>query len=1084
MSTVITRAAAAVTAIIVGGALALAGAAGAQATNNYPNSRLPGDQTFFVYVQAGELPYYNFVQAAGDSNQAADFIITDPAGTVQQTCHFNAAAPNGSQCLASGLTSVPGIWSIRFEDNEVIQANSTFRWNWEVEARTAGNVEIPGRTWVERYTQYQADARHQSYWIATREGYVYHVDFRAYNGIGSTIEANGFGLVDAGTCTPIYKSVEGTVGGANGVFIDPRYDYSDECGDAYKIFLDQPAADLPASAPSAAGVDWVRPAAVPPAATDLTLTASSPYTRAGNLEFDLAGVNGGYSIQIDANNNGQYDDPVDRTIPWGSPPGHIEVPFDGLDGLAAPLDVCEPFAARVVVDRVGEMHLVLQDVEQLGNAAGYGLRVTGLTPGVVAPNPRVHWDDRDLAPRGTQAPLPYADGRAGVDTSTLAAAAGTHGWTSPWGDLRSMENWTFYEAQAGDETLIPAACQPGLSIDKESELDDTNTNGLADVGESITYTFLVSNTGNSPIADVTVDDSLVSGVTPAPVDLPVFGQQLFTSAPYVVTQADVDAGGVPNTATATGVDPDDNQVVSPEDSEFVATPERDPSLSLDKIATLNDTNNNTVADLGETIEYTFVVTNTGNVTLTDVSVTDDRVTGMSAPVTLAPDASHEFTADPYTVVQEDLNVGVVHNSAIAGGSSALGAVTSNTDTAEVLTPVPDPHLTLEKSGEITTDVNGDGFADVGDTVTYTFTATNTGTVDLTDVAITDPKVGTTTPATANIGANTDAVFTATYVVTQADVDAGAVLNSATASGLYAPPNEDPVTVDSAPANDVVPTPEQTPSLTVEKDGALDDTNGNGVADVGETIAYSFDVTNTGNTTLLGVTVVDDRVTGILPASADILPGESESFTAAPYVVTQADVDAGEVLNSAFARGQVPNGPEVFSPEDEDIVEVVEPDPSLELAKTAELDDANGNGTADAGETITYTFGVQNTGNVTLYDVAVDDEMLAGLLPGPIDFLPPAAITFFVADPYVVTAADVEAGEIVNVATALATDPTGEPIESDEDEATVLATVSTPPSGGGLASTGATLGWAGAAALGLLGMGALVLLARRARGVRA
>ena len=283
----------------------------------------------------------------------------------------------------------------------------------------------------------------------------------------------------------------------------------------------------------------------------------------------------------------------------------------------------------------------------------------------------------------------------------------------------------------------------------------------------------------------------------------------------------------------------------------------------------------------------------------------------------------------------------------------------------------------------------------------------------------------------------------------------------------------------------MPTPEQAPSLTVEKDGALDDTNGNGVADVGETIVYSFDVTNTGNTTLLGVNVVDDRVTGILPASVDIVPGDSETFTAAPYVVTQADVDAGEVLNSAFARGQVPNGPEVFSPEDEDIVEVVEADPSLEVAKTAELDDANGNGTADAGETITYSFGVQNTGNVTLYDVAVEDDMLAGLLPGPIDYLPPAAINIFVAEPYVVTAADVAASEIVNVATATATDPDDEPVVSDEDEATVLATVPTPPSGGGgLASTGATVGWAGAGALGLLLVGGLTLLGRRARRVRA
>ena len=445
---------------------------------------------------------------------------------------------------------------------------------------------------------------------------------------------------------------------------------------------------------------------------------------------------------------------------------------------------------------------------------------------------------------------------------------------------------------------------------------------------------------------------------------------------------------------------------------------------------------------------------------------------------------HEFTADAYTVVQADLNVGVVHNSAVAVGSSDLGAVASNTDTADVLTPVPDPHLTLEKSGEITTDVNGDGFADAGDTVTYTFTATNTGTVDLTDVAITDPKIGATTPAIVDIGANTDAVFTATYVVTQADVDAGAVLNTATASGLYTPPGEDPVVVDSGPADDVVPTPEQAPSLTVEKDGALERHQRQRPRGCRRDDRLHLPGDEHGQ---------HDPARhhrGRRPRHRDPArfrrppAGRLELFAAGPYVVTQADVDAGEVLNSAFARGQVPNGPEVFSPEDDDVVEVVEADPSLALAKTAQLDDANGNGTADAGETITYSFGVENTGNVTLYDVAVDDDMLAGLLPDSIDYLPPTAIMIFVADPYLVTAADVAAGEIVNVATATATDPDDEPVDSNEDEATVLATVPTPPSGGGLASTGATAGWAGAAALGLLGIGALGMFVRRARRVRA
>jgi uncharacterized repeat protein (TIGR01451 family) len=1066
-------------AIVVGAGFALAGAPAAQATNNFTNSRLAVDQTFYIYVQAGELPYYNFAQVSTDTNQAADFTITDPLGTVQQSCHFNAGSPNGSTCIASGLTSVPGIWAVRYEDNEVVFANTTWRWNWEVEARSAANAEIAGRAWVEQYGQYQADARHQSFWIATREGYLYQTDFRAYNGLGSYLAANGFGLVDAGTCTPIYKSVEGTVGGANGVFIDPRYDYSDECGDAYKIFLDLPASDLPAEAASATGTEWIRPAVIAPSATNLALIATSPFTRAGDIEFDLAGVNGGYTVQIDADGNGSFDDPVDRTIPWGSPPGHIVVPFDGLDGLGQPLDVCEPMTTRVVVDRVGEMHLVLQDVEQLGNASGYGLRITGLTPGVVAPNPKVYWDDRELAPRAGQAPLPYADGRAGVDTSTLAATAGTHGWTAPWGDVRSIENWTFYEAQAGDETLIDATCQPGLSIDKESVLDDTNSNGVADVGETISYTFLVRNTGNTPLEDVTVDDSRVSGVAPAPVSLPVFGEQLFTADPYIVTQGDVDAGGITNVATAIGLDQDQNLVTSAEDTEFVPTTPRQPALTLDKTAELNDTNNNGVADLGETIDYTFAVENTGNVTLTDVTVVDDRVTGLSASVTLAPGETHVFTADPYVVVQSDLNTGVVHNTASATGVSALGPVASDPDSAQVPTPDPDPELTLVKTGEITTDVNANGLADVGDTISYTFVATNTGTVDLTNVTIDDPKVGAISPASAAIGANSNATFAATYVVTQADVDSGAVRNTATASGTYTPPDADPVTVVSGPDDENIPTPLLDPSLTIEKDGTLDDTNNNGVADAGETITYEFLVTNTGNTTLLGVNVVDDRVAGIVPASVDLIPGGTQNFQSTPYLVTQADVDAGEVANTAFARGQVPNGPEVFSPEDEHLEPVVGADPSLTLAKSAELQDLNGNGTADAGESVIYTFGVQNTGNVTVFDVVIDDPMLAGLLPDPIDFLPPAAITFVVADPYVVTAEDVAAGEIANVATAAGVAPDESPVVSEEDEVVVTAT---PPATGsaGLPSTGRDVGplWAAAVALMLVGAVALAIARRR------
>ncbi|WP_373396586.1 hypothetical protein V8V91_17740 [Algoriphagus halophilus] len=77
-------------------------------------------------------------------------------------------------------------------------------------------------------------------------------------------------------------------------------------------------------------------------------------------------------------------------------------------------------------------------------------------------------------------------------------------------------------------------------------------------GDVITYTFDVSNTGNVTWTDVTVSDPLsgLSAITPGPVTLAPGENQVFT-ATYTITQSDMDAGQVDNTATATGNDPDD-----------------------------------------------------------------------------------------------------------------------------------------------------------------------------------------------------------------------------------------------------------------------------------------------------------------------------------------------------------------------------------------------------------------------------------------------------------------------------------------------------------------------------------------------
>ena len=119
---------------------------------------------------------------------------------------------------------------------------------------------------------------------------------------------------------------------------------------------------------------------------------------------------------------------------------------------------------------------------------------------------------------------------------------------------------------------------------------------------------------------------------------------------------------------------------------------------------------------------------------------------------------------------------------------------------------------------------------------------------------------------------------------------------------------------------------------------------------------------------------------------------------------------------------------------------------LELLKSALVADVNANGLVDAGDLISYTFAVTNTGSVTISDLAIDDPMLAAAgvsISCDDSVLAPGADTTCAGE-YTITQADVDAGSVVNVATAVGTDPGGEPVESPSDEVTVQTNQVTPP----------------------------------------
>ena len=443
-------------------------------------------------------------------------------------------------------------------------------------------------------------------------------------------------------------------------------------------------------------------------------------------------------------------------------------------------------------------------------------------------------------------------------------------------------------------------------------------------------------------------------------------------------------------------------MTSPTDTATV-TAVQSPALSIDKSALPA-----TYDHVGQVVAYSFLVTNSGNVTLSGpFTVADDKASDESCPVTasLAPGASITCTAS-YTITQANIDGGSVTNVA----SASNGTVTSPTDTATV-TAVQSPALSLAKDGTLDmTVVAPSGRVDVGDKVNYTLTATNTGNVTLHGVSIVDGKLGALTcsqPVTLAPGGTL--VCTGSYTVTQGEIDGGKVDNTATADSTETPPVDTPKTVPLT----------KVPALAIDK-SALPTTYDH----VGQVIAYSFLVANSGNTTLSGpFTVSDDKATDeACPATASLAPGASITCTAS-YTITQANLDSGSVTNVASAS----NGT-VTSPTDTATVTAAQ-GPALSIDKSALP------ATYDhVGQVIAYSFLVTNSGNVTLVGgliSVVDDKSTDEACPPTATLAPGASVTCSAS--YTVTQADLDAGSVTNVAYA-----TNGTVTSPTDTVTVTA----------------------------------------------
>lgn len=222
--------------------------------------------------------------------------------------------------------------------------------------------------------------------------------------------------------------------------------------------------------------------------------------------------------------------------------------------------------------------------------------------------------------------------------------------------------------------------------------------------------------------------------------------------------------------------------------------------------------------------------------------------------------------------------GSVDNTATANGTPARGSFTAPTDDASVDLEDATRTMSIVKTVDSVTIASGadSGIVDAGDTITYRYVITNTGSATLTDVTPTDAgpdfngagrtnslsgftfdSGASTAASAASVAPGETAVFTATYTMSATDYLQGSQVSNGADNTASATANETlttavtPDTVEyDIPAN---------PAMTVVKTAALTEVNGNtgdGLAAAGDTILYTYTVTNTGNVPISNVTISD------------------------------------------------------------------------------------------------------------------------------------------------------------------------------------------------------------------------------------
>ncbi len=485
------------------------------------------------------------------------------------------------------------------------------------------------------------------------------------------------------------------------------------------------------------------------------------------------------------------------------------------------------------------------------------------------------------------------NGPSGSNTVAVTVPPGTH-------ELKAGATWNTNgvkgETGRHDENVTCAA-EPSFSIEKRQEIAGsgngyTTAELIGKVGQTVDYEIIVTNTGNVPLTfsnftDEKCDAGTISGGPGETAVQP--GKSTIYYCHHVLA-----VGSYTNSATDTGTPPEgDGSPMTQTSNTVVVTVAAEPGFSIEKRQEIAGsgkgyTISQLAGEVGQTVDYEIIVTNTGNVPLTFSNFTDEKcdagtISGGPGETAVQPGKSTTYYCE-HLITEADKAAGLLKNNATDTGTPPEGEgspITHTSNTVVVEVPLPSPVVHNMFSCKSVTFVF-EGFPNRANN-------TVTETVKVNGTTVYTGKFTFNGPTGSN--AITLNLPPGTY-----EVKAGATWNTNGVKGETGR-HEQEVTCAAEP------------SFSIEKAQEIAG-SGRGfttsqlTGKVGQAVDYEIIVTNTGNVPLKLSNFTDEKCEGISggPGETAVQPGKSTTYTC-DHVLTEP----GPYSNSASDTGTPPEG---------------------------------------------------------------------------------------------------------------------------------------------------------------------------------